>query len=87
MITLCRVLVRGHQQLFLLLCSAAPWRCCHLTRRAAAWHFGSSLFFSFELQVMRDLSRRAVPWHPSQTWKHNEVQFRPNLVGIRAAEH
>lgn len=30
-------------------CSAVPWRCCQLTRRTAAWHFRSSLFFSFEL--------------------------------------
>lgn len=30
-------------------CSAVPWRCCHLTGRAAAWHFGSSLLSSFEL--------------------------------------
>lgn len=73
--------------LYLPSCSAVPWRCCSLTGRDAAWHFESSLFFSFELKVMRDLSRRAVHWHHSQTWKHNEIKFHSYSVGILAAEH
>lgn len=45
---------------------------------------GSSLFFASELPVMRDLSRRAAHWHRSQTWKHNEVKFHSDCVGIIA---
>lgn len=78
---------KGMSVLYSSSCSAVPGRCCHLTRRAAAWHFGSSLFLSFELYVLRDLSRRAVHWHHSQTWKHNEIKFHSDLVGIFIAEH